>query len=65
MEEELRKIAEQSLVLPSPGLRGAFLCSMCGGSKLGLSIDPEGHIFLICVNCGNYLALEGVVRAEL
>lgn len=65
MEEELQKIAEQSLVLPSPGLRGAFLCTICGGSKLGLTVDPEGHIFLVCVDCGNYLALEGAIHAQL
>lgn len=50
-------LSEGAFVLPSPGELGAFVCTQCGSTHLGLipSPDSEKIIRLMCTICFNHL----------
>jgi len=54
IERELRQLAEQSYIAPSPGELGAFRCAMCGSSRIGLVVLPT-LARIVCADCGNFL----------
>lgn len=52
---------EETYIVPSPGLRGAFGCRLCGGTDLGVVLI-EGKdvsiVKLVCKGCTNNVAFS-------
>lgn len=50
-------LAEGAFVIPSPGEVGAFVCTQCGSTLLGLVPSPDGGaiVRLMCTTCFNHL----------
>ena len=52
---------EETYIVPSPGLRGAFVCRLCGGSDLGVVLvesEAVSIVRLVCRKCTNHVSFS-------
>jgi len=63
---DARNVPGEAFIMPSPGERGAFACTRCGGTDLELVPSPSGEaiVRLMCSRCFNYLDFAVVKEEE-